>query len=243
MLISKVRFEYGRKSDERNDKFTRIQFPVIPAFAMTINKAQGQTLQRVGLHLGSQVFSHGQIYTAFSRVTSREGIRVFNDRPRHPRFVVNRVFTELLDVDSLQTQFPLVPESQILDRDEWPAIALPTPSPPPPLRRPLIACSENSDDEEFAAGRPPQLSQDEQPVEDPLDWQSMQFDVDSAEEPRDPVDPVALVGFTFDAEEPIDTVVMDDQMGIVNSIQNHFTFSHRAFQLNKWKIAYPSKWR
>ena len=34
---------------------------------MTINKAQGLTLRRVGAHLGEDAFSHGQLYVAFSR--------------------------------------------------------------------------------------------------------------------------------------------------------------------------------
>ena len=37
------------------------------AFALTINKAQGQTLDRVGIYLRSPVFSHGQLYVALSR--------------------------------------------------------------------------------------------------------------------------------------------------------------------------------
>ena len=40
--------------------FRRRQFPVRPAFAMTINKAQGQSLQYMGLYLPHSVFSHGQ---------------------------------------------------------------------------------------------------------------------------------------------------------------------------------------
>ena len=34
---------------------------------MTINKAQGLTLRKVGVHVGEDVFSHGQLYVAFSR--------------------------------------------------------------------------------------------------------------------------------------------------------------------------------
>jgi ATP-dependent DNA helicase PIF1 len=37
----------------------RRQFPLRAAFAMTINKAQGQTLQTVGVYLPKLVFCHG----------------------------------------------------------------------------------------------------------------------------------------------------------------------------------------
>tara|TARA_B110001452_G_scaffold118768_1_gene98544 strand:+ start:1079 stop:4696 length:3618 start_codon:yes stop_codon:yes gene_type:complete len=49
-------------------EWSRLQFPVRPAFAMTINKAQGQTLRRVGVYLARACFSHGQLYVAISRV-------------------------------------------------------------------------------------------------------------------------------------------------------------------------------
>ena len=40
----------------------RRQFPIRLAYSMTINKAQGQTFKRVGVHLPSPVFSHGRFH-------------------------------------------------------------------------------------------------------------------------------------------------------------------------------------
>ena len=54
----------------------RRQFPVIPAFAVTINKSQGQTYDIVGIQLNEPVFSHGQLYVALSRSRNRKNIKV-----------------------------------------------------------------------------------------------------------------------------------------------------------------------
>ena len=54
----------------------RRQFPIIPAFAVTINKSQGQTYDIVGLQLNEPVFSHGQLYVALSRSRNRNNIKV-----------------------------------------------------------------------------------------------------------------------------------------------------------------------
>jgi hypothetical protein len=65
-------------SDTDKMPFTmcRRQFPVRAAFAMTINKAQGQTMAQVGIYLPQPVFSHGQLYVAASRVGRRQAAKV-----------------------------------------------------------------------------------------------------------------------------------------------------------------------
>ena len=55
--------------------FQRKQFPIIPSFAMTINKSQGQSFNFVGVDLEDQVFSHGQLYVAVSRCKSAETLK------------------------------------------------------------------------------------------------------------------------------------------------------------------------
>jgi len=57
----------------------RRQYPLTVCFAMTINKSQGQSLKTVGLYLSKQVYCHGQLYMALSRVTNRKGLKVLID--------------------------------------------------------------------------------------------------------------------------------------------------------------------
>ena len=54
----------------------RRQFPVRLAYAVTVNKSQGQTLDRVGLFLRDPCFSHGQLYVALSRVRLPKDVRI-----------------------------------------------------------------------------------------------------------------------------------------------------------------------
>jgi len=75
-------------------KFRRRQFPVRLAFAMTINKAQGQSVKFVGLDLRVPVFAHGQLYVALSRATSHSRIKVL--LKENMRTATNVVYKQIL---------------------------------------------------------------------------------------------------------------------------------------------------
>ncbi|GBN96559.1 hypothetical protein AVEN_90587-1 [Araneus ventricosus] len=83
---------------------SRVQFNIIPAYAMTINKSQGQTFDRVGAHLDEPVFSHGQRYVALSRCrkpihvkvqmkkSKQYGVLLYDSRYFTKNVVYNEIF-------------------------------------------------------------------------------------------------------------------------------------------------------
>lgn len=62
---------------------------------MTVNKAQGQTFEHVGLDLRTTAFAHGQLYVALSRVKMVSGLQVLW-RPDQVPETENIVYPEVL---------------------------------------------------------------------------------------------------------------------------------------------------
>ncbi len=67
------------------------------AFAITIKKNQGQTLNNVGVYLPSPVYSHGQLYVVISQVTSSANIKIFNSQGLD-RYMQNVVYKKVLEM-------------------------------------------------------------------------------------------------------------------------------------------------
>jgi hypothetical protein len=93
ILLPRIQLISG--DDRMPFQLSRRQFPVRLAFAMTINKSQGQTFDRIGVYLPQPVFSHGQLYVAFSRVRRMEDVCVMLDRD-DAHATRNVVYRELL---------------------------------------------------------------------------------------------------------------------------------------------------
>ena len=93
IFIPRIPFLITPEDSGMGFSFRRLQFPVIPAFAMTINRGQGQTFKVLGVDLTIPCFTHGQFYVCVSRTGSNENLYLLapNNTTR------NVVFYDLLD--------------------------------------------------------------------------------------------------------------------------------------------------
>lgn len=60
--------------------FKRLQFPVLLAYYLTLNRAQGQSLDRAGIYLPKSVFSHGHLYVGCSRCGDPNSVFIYADQ-------------------------------------------------------------------------------------------------------------------------------------------------------------------
>ena len=80
-------------------EFRRTQFPLRLAFAMTINKTQGQTFNYVELCLKESMFMYEQLYIALSRVTNAANLRMIvpdTEKTRQEK-IKNVVYSEVFN--------------------------------------------------------------------------------------------------------------------------------------------------
>ena len=73
----------------------RKHFPIRHGYAITANKSQGQTLDYVGLYINREFFSHGQAYTACSRVGNEKNIKILY-KEENEYHIKNPVIKEVL---------------------------------------------------------------------------------------------------------------------------------------------------
>jgi len=93
-----VTIEYVKIVHEDNQDIFVTFMPLKLAYAITIHKSQGMTLDAVEMDLGNSVFEYGQAYTALTRARSLASIRIsrvaaksFKTHPRVVEFYKNIV--------------------------------------------------------------------------------------------------------------------------------------------------------
>ena len=92
-----IDYEYNRETHkiESNTIGTFTQYPIIPAWAITIHKSQGKTFDQVNIDFGRGAFAHGQVYVALSRCTSLDGITLLT-KVSHRDIIVDSLVLEFI---------------------------------------------------------------------------------------------------------------------------------------------------
>jgi len=89
--------KWSSDAEKEDDGVTREQIPLRLAYALTIHKAQGASLDSALIDVGPSTFEYGQAYVALSRVRSLDALFIFEIAPRafraHP--LVKKFYEDL----------------------------------------------------------------------------------------------------------------------------------------------------
>ena len=107
--------------------------PLKLAWATTIHKSQGATIDKLDIDLGGDIFAYGQAYTALSRAVSLNGLRIkavlkrsFKTDPK-----VKQFYDDMKWTDAIKTPVSKAPEPPVV-------VAAPEPEPPTPVAAPDV---------------------------------------------------------------------------------------------------------
>lgn len=108
--LPKIRFVF-KVNNGHSFEMIREQFPVRRAYAITFNKSQGQTLEKVVLDLRCQLFAHGYLYVGLSRVFDSQNMYIYTSKDNlfysnnandanfnHGCIINNIVYKDILDI-------------------------------------------------------------------------------------------------------------------------------------------------
>lgn len=87
LILPRIRFKFKLRYTS-SFSLTRTQFPLRLAYAVTINRIQGQSVDYIVLDLSKDPFCHGQTYTALSRIRIYNRIKLI---VRENEFMTNAI--------------------------------------------------------------------------------------------------------------------------------------------------------
>ena len=79
-LILILKIPFISNDQDLGFTFTRLHFPVMLAYYMIFNRAQGQSVEKCRLHLPQKLFTNGQLYVELSRCGNPRKVFVWADQ-------------------------------------------------------------------------------------------------------------------------------------------------------------------
>jgi ATP-dependent exoDNAse (exonuclease V) alpha subunit len=83
-VIPRINFTITPSESGLPFPLSRRQYPLMPSYALTVHRVQGQSLHRLGIYFSGDAFCHGLLFTALSRVRSWASVIVWRENCESP---------------------------------------------------------------------------------------------------------------------------------------------------------------